>query len=336
MTLKSKLFLVGGILIVGVVGFFWWRTRTTHEVVPTERVTRGTVNETISVTGELVPGQYADLSLKSVGLVEALWVKEGEVVKAGDPIARLDRAILEEQLRSARATLSIAEANERLARRDWKGLAPEERQVKILASVKARADVAAAEAALTERVLRAPFDGVITKLSIRQGETIVSGQVIARLVGQAPTSARLHIEAQIPESDVAKVRTGMRARVTFDALARDEVFEATVSELESSATVIQDVVSYQGNFELARTVDERLRDGMTANIDIQSNHRDNVLILPFRAIAREGDAYSVKLRDGDTFVTRPVKIGLEGDEGEVEILSGLQEGDEVAVTTKSQ
>lgn len=338
MTLKKKLIVVG--IILGLVGFgYWWlRSSREPEAVQTETVVRGTVSETVSVTGELLPERFADLSFSAVGMLESLWVSEGERVRAGDPIARLDRTVLLEQLRASEATLAIAEANERLARRDWHGLAPEERQAKVLASEKARADVAAAKAQVANRVLYAPFDGIVTQLPVRAGESVTIGERVARLVGAAAEngSAPLLIEAQIPESDVTKVKIGMPATVTFDAFTNDEVFEATVTALEPSATVVQDVVSYTATFKLAGTADPRLRDGMTANIDIESGRRDGVLVLPFRAILREGGAYSVMVRDGEEFVSRTVTIGLEGDEGDVEIVSGLSEGDVVEVTTKSE
>lgn len=338
MTLKRKLILIALTLLVAGVAVWWYRSSRAPEPIQTETVVRGTVSETISVTGELLPERYADLSFSATGQLEALWVSEGERVRTGDPIARLDRAVLAEQLRSVEATLAIAEANERLARRDWDSLTPEERQAKVLASEKARADVAAARASLANRVLLAPFDGIVTQLPSRPGETVAVGERVARLVGVAGEVDRapLIIEAQVPESDVAKITVGMRATVTFDAFTNDEVFDATVAAIEPSATVIQDVVSYTATFRLSGPADPRLLDGMTANVDIESGRREGVLVLPFRAIAREGGEYSVRVRAGEAFVERPVTIGLEGDEGDVEIVSGLAEGDVVEITTKSE
>lgn len=338
MTLKRKLIIIGtGLVIVGG-GYWWWQSSRSPEVIPTETVTRGTVSETISVTGELVPAQYADLSFKSIGQLEAIWVKEGEMVKAGDPLSRLDPGSLSDQLKAAQATLSIAEENEKLARRDWDGLKPEERRAKMLASEKARADVATLQTQMAERVLRAPFDGLVTQVPARVGETVSAGETVVRLVGMDAVASgkAVMIEAQIPESDVAKVKVGMVAQVTFDAFTNDEVFEATVKAIETSATIVQDVVSYRATFELVATPDTRLRDGMTANVDIETGHRDHVLILPFRALVRETGDYMVEVQSGETFTKQKVTIGLEGDAGEVEILSGVREGDKVKLSTKSE
>lgn len=336
MTLKTKLITTALTLVALGGGYWWWSVSQGEEVVPTETVKRGTVSETISVTGELFPGQYADLSFKGVGRVEELWVKEGEKVQAGDPLVRLDRRVLSEELRSVEALLAIAEANEQLARRDWGGLSPEERRAKVLASEKARADVEAVRAEFGERVLRAPFDGEVTQVLTRLGETVVAGEVVLRLVNTAVAKEPFFLEAEIPESDVAKVAIGMQAAVTFDAFTNDEIFAAEVQAIEPSATVEQDVVSYTGTFALVHMADQRLRDGMTATIDIETGRRDDVLMLPFRALIRENGVYSVEVRDGQEFVKRTVKIGLEGDEGEVEIVSGLQAGDVVKLSTTSE
>ncbi|PJA85096.1 MAG: hypothetical protein CO143_03025 [Candidatus Moranbacteria bacterium CG_4_9_14_3_um_filter_45_14] len=128
-----------------------------------------------------------------------------------------------------------------------------------------------------------------------------------------------------------KMDRDMESRITFDAFSADEIVLAKVADIATSATIIQDVVSYVVKFELS-TSDARLKDGMTANIDIETARRDNVLMVPFRALTKEnGKTYAeVKQADG-TFVRTEVKTGLEGDDGTIEIKSGLKEGDEVTI-----
>lgn len=337
MTLKRKLWIITlGLICLGG-GYWWWSTRQEEVTIPLETVTRGSVSETISVTGEVVPEQYADLSFQSVGLLEDVWVTEGERVNKGDPLMNLDRNTLLGQLRASEITLAIAEQNERLARRDWSSLDPEERAAKVLASEKARADVSVARELLMDRMLKAPFGGVVTKVIGRPGEMVSVGQTVLRLVGyNSDGNIPLKIEAQIPESDVTKVKEGMRGKVTFDALTNDELFEVTVQKIEPSATVVQDVVSYTGTFVFSQAPDGRLRDGMTANLDVETAKREDVLILPFRSVIREDGEYYVEVEENGDFVRRVVKIGLEGDEGDIEILEGVREHDRVKMSTKSE
>ena len=114
MTSKSKI-LFGSIVLVVIGGGYAYFTRSgTEEVVQTETVRRGDIAETVSVTGELVPEEYADLAFVSVGTIDAVFAKVGEVVEVGDKIASLDRQVLFSQLKDARITARIAEQNEQL------------------------------------------------------------------------------------------------------------------------------------------------------------------------------------------------------------------------------
>ncbi len=327
---KRNIIIAVGILIV-IGGFFYYRSRSQKETIQTETVKRGDVAETISVIGELVPAEFSDLSFQKAGVVDSVSVSEGDFVKAGQVVASLDSSVLRSQLKEARLAQSIAEEDEALARRNhWKKLAPEERATKKLASERAREDARTIEEQIGERIITAPFDGWISKLDVRAKETATANKTIARV-------AMAHdfvIEARVPESDITKVLMGMRAKVTFDAFSSAEVFDAEAIEIERSSTIVQDVVFYIVKFRLANT-DERLKDGMTANLDIETARKTDVLLVPFRTIAKEGGkAYAEVKRQEGQFEKIEVTLGLEGDEGMVEIKSGLQEGNQVTIFNK--
>ena len=316
--------LVGG----GLYYFF----RPEAVVPETEQVRRGTVAETISVTGETVPDTYADLSFQQVGTLVGVLVKEGEEVEDGQILATIESPVLSAQFREAKIALQVAEKTETLARRNWDSLKPEEREAKKLATEQARATVNTARAQMINNTLRAPFAGTITNLEARVGETIgVTDNIMRLAVGN-----ELQVEARIPESDIVMLRPGMRATMTFDAFRQDEVFGATITAIDSGATIIDDVVSYVITMKLDRN-DDRLRDGMTANVDIESAKSEDVLMVSYRALERDGERYFANIlgTDGQT-ERREVKIGLEGDEGEVEIREGLREGEKVTIGTKQK
>lgn len=323
--------IIGIVLIATIGGFFYYRNRSAGEVAQTEKVRRGSVSETVSVTGELVPKIFANLSFQATGTIDTLLVKEGDTVRAGQAVASLDSSVLQSQLNEARVNQSIAEEDEKLARRNgWKKLAPEERDTKKLASEQARKKVQTVIAQISDRKIFAPLDGKISKVDVRVGEVVTPEKVIARVAKDSD----FLIEARVPESDIAKVTMGMRAKITFDAFRADEIFDAEVVEIARSSTVVQDVVSYIVKFHLAKT-DDRLKDGMTANIDIETAKRENVLLLPFRALVKEGGKTYAEVKRGENqFEKVEVTTGLEGDEGLVEIKSGLKEGDEVTISAK--
>lgn len=327
MSLKKKIVLTIGAIVIGGGIFYYFTGRDTTEPIQTETVRRGDVAETVSVTGELVPETYADIAFLSPGTIDAVYVAAGSAVEVGDKIASIDREVLFSQLKDARLAAAIVEENEKLARRQWDILKPEERAAKELASRQAREKVRTLEAQMKEDVLVAPISGSISRFDARVGEVVTLGQTIARVV--APGASIL--ESRVPESDIAKITLGMKAKITFDSLSNDEVFEGEVVRIDSAATVVQDVVSYEVQFRLSRS-DEHLKEGMTGNIDIETAKRSGVLWVPYRALTKEGvKTYAEVKRGLDQFEKVEVVTGLEGDEGTIEVKSGLKEGDEVTI-----
>ena len=143
------------------------------------------------------------------------------------------------------------------------------------------------------------------------------------------------IESNIPESDIVKLKLGQKAKITFDALPSGEEFDAELIEINPAETVIQDVVYYGIKLKLS-VVDQRLKPGMSANVDVRTNEKSDVLMIPLRAIKiRNGEKFVDVLKDND--LTQEVKIttGLEGDGGMVEAKSGLKDGNKVVTFSKS-
>lgn len=323
------------IAIVILVGFglvFWFLRGDNKEEVRTETVKRGAVVETVSVTGQLTPVEYADLSFSSIGEVERVFVQEGEKVRAGQIIASIDTSVLSAQLQESRLALSQVEEAERLARRNWDSLKPEEREAKRLATEQAREAVRVVQAQFTKTRLVAPITGVLVHSDIREGEVVTAGQVLARVIG----SSEVILESRVPESDITKVKVGMRAKVDFDSLESNTSLEAEVSKIDQSPTVIQDVVSYIVTLRLTET-EPRLKYGMTADIDIETARSEETLIVPFRVLTREGDKiYAERVNADGTKQRVEVEVGVEGDDGTTEIRSGLREGDRVTIGTPQE
>jgi multidrug efflux pump subunit AcrA (membrane-fusion protein) len=136
---------------------------------------------------------------------------------------------------------------------------------------------------------------------------------------------------------VVKLQIGQKALVTFDALTPNDVYEAQIVKIDPASTVIQDVVYYAIKLSLTN-VDQRLKPGMSANVDIHTAEKDAVLMIPLRAVETRGMFKFVTVLDPDGITTSQAKIetGLEGDEGMVEVTKGLKEGQKVVTFTKTQ
>ena len=118
--------------------------------------------------------------------------------------------------------------------------------------------------------------------------------------------------------------------MSFDPLYPEEIFDATVTSIDPASTVIQDVVYYRIKLQLDN-LDPRLKAGMSANIDIKTMEKENVLMIPIRAVKGEnGEKYVDILNESDN-TTQKAKVvtGIDGDDGMLEIISGLKAGDKV-------
>jgi len=316
-------------LLIGIGGiWYWWNSRPPKTLWVSEPVSRGDVRETVSIVGKLEPSKYVDLSFLATGMVDKVLVAQGAAVRQGDVIAVLNTAILQSEGRKAAVALSIAEENEKLARRSWDDLSPEEKAVKKLTTKQAREGIRTIWAEKEKSSLMAPIDGILSKLDMRVGETVTLGKVIGRVSG----SEEFLLKADVPEADIAKVTPGKEAEVTFDALSSDEKFTATVASVEPSSTVIQDVIYYTVTFAL-QGQDARLKEGMSANIDVMISQRKQVLMVPYRALGREGGRVFVEVaKDNVSSERRFIETGVEGDDGSTEVLSGVREGEQVIVS----
>lgn len=195
---------------------------------------------------------------------------------------------------------------------------------------------------LADYYVRAPFDGLITNLNVKKGETISSGTTIATLITKQKIA-----EITLNEIDVAKVKLGQKANLTFDAI-EDLNLTGEVVEVDTIGQVSQGVVSYKIKITLD-TDDERIKPGMSLSASIITEAKQNVLLVPNSAIKKQGDISYVQLVNKEAinqldnknraiFIPtsaiklQPVQIGLS-NETMTEILDGLKEEDVIIVQT---
>lgn len=184
-----------------------------------------------------------------------------------------------------------------------------------------------AQSQLRKSLITAPFTGTIGKIDIERGQTVNSTTVAVSLI----SAANYQIEANITEIDIGKVSVGNPVVLTLDAYGSQVTFNARVSTIDTSATIVEGVTTYKTVFDFAGTVDSGIRPNMTANIDIQTAKKENIISVPQRAvISRNGDKL-VRIFRGYNVAPeeRIVQLGMSGKDGYVEITSGLSEGEQV-------
>lgn len=188
--------------------------------------------------------------------------------------------------------------------------------------------------------VRAPFNGVIAKINSKNGDAVSSGTTLATIITRQNI-----VQVTLNEVDVAKIKLGQKVSLTFDAIP-DLTITGKVSEIDSIATVSQGVVTYtvKIGFDLQ---DARVKNGMSASASIITAVKQDVLLVPNSAIKLKGSTYYVNVLDqnagsqsnqGITSPALPVEknvgIGLS-DDNSTEIISGLNEGDNVVIRTIS-
>ena len=237
---------------------------------------------------------------------------------------------------SARAAIDIARSNVasakanydlKLAGNTFESIVGQEASVE-----QAQANVNAAQAMLDKSIIISPIDGVITKVVAKVGQTMQPGISALSVISYG----KYEIEAFVPEADIAKIQIGNVATTTLDAYGSDIFFETSVIKIDPGETVIENVPTYKITLKFASPSDNRIKSGMTANMDILTKHRDGVLAIPPRSIYTAENQKFVKLinlSDDSTKITeQPIEIGIRSVDGYVEIISGLKEGDKVVAS----
>ena len=190
----------------------------------------------------------------------------------------------------------------------------------------AEASVLNLQAQLAKTVIRSPIAGVVTKQDAKRGEIAGVGIVLTSVI----SDSKYQIEANVAEADIAKIKIGDAAQVTLDAYGNDVVFTAAVTKIDPAETIVDGVPTYKTTLQFNQD-DERIRSGMTANTDISGAKREDVLYISGRAISGKGASKTVNLIEGETAREVNIETGLRGSNGDVEIISGLKEGDKVKV-----
>ena len=301
----------------------------------TETAKRGDLAQTVSVTGKITPKDQAELGFQISGEISRIYVEVGDEVSAGERIAQLKAGTLMAELAQAEKALEAQEHTYKDFKKKDDTYSKEQRKSQKATVQQYEAAVREAKVNLARTVLYSPIDGKVTERSVDGGETVAANKNIITVVG----NSSLVIKADVPESDIVKVQVGQGATVTFDSLTSADVMEAKVTKIDPASTVIQDVVYYKVELELEK-VDQRLKPGMSADIDIRTAERSNVISIPLRAVKTEGDreyAEVLKTQDEKSIVEKVyVKTGLKGDEGLMEVTSGLSGGENVITFTKTQ
>lgn len=293
--------------------------------VETAIAATGAIDAAYRGTATLEAEDEATVMAKQSGVIEQVLVEEGERVREGQVLARLETDRLRLEVARAKATLDQLEQDfkryESVYERKLVSREAYERAKFELDGAKAAHDLA--RLALQEAEIRAPFDGVVSLRHVKIGNTIQSGSPAFRVTRMD----RLEAQIFVPERDIDKLASGQPATLTVDAWP-DRRFTGHILRVNpvvdaTTGTVKVTVAMAPGQPEL--------RPGMFGRVEIVYDQRQNALLVPKDAVLTEDAQHSVYVVADGRARRRPIVVGYS-DADRYEVVDGLQPGDELVVT----
>jgi HlyD family secretion protein len=339
------------LLLAGLLLWQRQRTLTTFNLQPYTVLARsGELPGVVNASGELEAEQRVNVSPKRQGILEELYVEEGDQVTAGQALARMDSGDLTDRIDELRAQLRSAEAelvrsrselqrNEGLFRQNAISLSDYNTVrstflVDQAAVEAARQRLAARKVEQAELIVRAPFAGVISQRYADPGSFVTPTTTASATAGATSSSIvelaqGLEVVAKVPENDIGRIRLGQAATVRVDAFP-DRRFAARVKRITPRAVKLNNVTSFDVVLEfLERQPD--LRIGMTADVGFQTGQVRADTLVPTVAIVTEDGRPGVLLVGKDRQPTfQPVELGISSGK-DTQILSGLEPGSRVFI-----
>jgi RND family efflux transporter MFP subunit len=189
----------------------------------------------------------------------------------------------------------------------------------------ARATILNYQAQLQKSIIRAPFTGLITKQDAKVGMSIFGDQSLVSMI----SDSNYGLDTYVPEIYVSQIKVGNKAKVTLNSYGSIEEFDATVTYIDPAASPRDGVASYKVQLIFDQN-DERIKSGMTGDVEIMTEVANPTFTVPVLAVIDQGGASYVKVKNGDIIELRKVQIG-ERNPTEIEILSGLLVGDQLVL-----
>ncbi len=272
------------------------RKQSATETIQLINPVYGTIQTVISTTGTVQPQNRLEIKPPISGRVEKVLVHEGDRVEVGQTLA-----LMSSTERAALLDAARAENKEQLAY--W-------------------------EEVYKPTPLIAPINGEVIVRAVEPGQTVTPSDAVIVL------SDRLIVQAQVDETDIGKVKLGQAAIISLDAYPEIKV-KATVDHIAYESTIVNNVTIYEVDI-LPEKVPPIFRSGMSANIDITEQSKENILLIPLEAVKRdaEGSFVLISQGNGKKPVQRRVQLGIS-DDMNVEVIAGLETTDIIVIATQN-
>ncbi len=286
--------IIAVVVIAGVLIFTQVRKKKNQPEWKLDSISNGTIREVVTATGSLNPTVLVEVGTEVSGTIKTLYKDYNDNVRKGELLAKLDTEILMANVESAQTDLTKARITRDDARMDYKN--SQALRVKDMVSdydlQKAKNTLDQAELSystsqlklqtaqknLSNATIVSPIDGVIISREVSEGQTVAASMNAPTLFTIANNLDQMEITASIDEADIGKIKVGLPVEFTVDSHA-GETFTGSVQQIRLKSTSEQNVVSYNVIIDAANP-DHKLLPGMTTNVSIITQSKDNVPRIP--------------------------------------------------------
>ncbi len=341
----------------------------------TDTVTKGILVVSVSASGQVGSTNSSAVTTEASGVVKKVYVRDGGTIKAGDPLIEIEFDDVGKQkaaaalsaYQSAKNNLENAKtslyslqskmfaANQKFindaVERDLLNSDPTyiqqnadwlaaEQQYKTQSMVITQAQTAVNAAWLSYQrsssKIVAPISGTVSGLSLQEGSVIGAAQSTTQIstkVANILTGATPTVTVNLSEIDVPKVKVGQKATLKFDSLP-DKSFTGKVISVDTVGSTTSGVTTYPAVISLDSKTEDLLPN-MAASATIITKTKDNVLLIPTTGVLTQNGTTMVRVLKNGEIANIQVETGLSSDT-QVEIVSGISEGDEIVTGMLSQ
>ncbi len=322
----------------------------------TEKAEKHTIQQIVEASGTVNPVNTVSVGSTVSGLMKEVYVDFNSKVKAGQLIALMDTSLLQANVDKARSNYDKQKAitdNSLKTYNRYKNLVArnfmarselDQAQADYLSNKAllnaAKADLEYAERQCSFAYIYSPVDGIIVTRNVDPGQPVAASFQAPELFTVARDLKEMQIEVNVSEADIGKIKEGQEVDYTLDGY-QDEIFKGRVSQVRISPTTVSNVVTYTVVVKVDND-DLKLKPGMTANVSIITQKKENVLCVPSIALKytpttkgeiKRYDTQGIWVLRGSKPVRETVEIGAS-DDTYTEITSGnIQEGDRIIVSS---
>ena len=341
------------LIFIGTFVYLFAKSRPKEIIYKEIPVEIKDIRKTSVVTGRIEPRNEVNIKPQINGIISELYKEAGQMVREGEVIARLKVIPDMGSLSSAESRLRLAELNLKQAETDYrrekqlydKDLVSADEYDKVVQSLKqAEEEHAAAKEALevirdgvsstnatgSTTLVRSTITGLILDIPVKVGNSVIQANTMndGTTVATVADMSDLIFNGSIDETEVGALHEGMPMSITLGALP-DYRSEAFLEYISPKAVEKNGSNQFEIKAALSRSSDVTIRSGYSANAEIVLQEAKGVLSLQESALEFRGDSTFVYLKTGEKqYESRPVVTGIS-DGIDIEIKSGLKEGDVV-------